>query len=93
LKPVARSRLGAEGLEAVDEGEESPDLFVHPDRPAVGAGALGPDVDDIGSVRGHLERLSQCLPHIEGTIPRKGIVVDIDDPHDAGESSEDLLHL
>jgi hypothetical protein len=77
-----------EGGPGVEKGAEAVEFRGGGDGVAVGAGAFGADVDDVGAVAEHLRGLIDGFVRVEGAVAGKGIVVDIDDAHDEGAAGE-----
>lgn len=65
----------------IDETAQAADLFFNGNGAAVGAGAFGTDVDDVGTVDELLTRLGEGGGGIKRAVVTKGVVVDVDDAH------------
>ena len=77
-----------EAGEGTEEGSEAVHFLGDGDGAAVGAGAFGADVDDVGAVAELLFGLGEGGGGVEGAIAAEGVVIDVDDAHDEGASGK-----
>ena len=80
--PHGATETGDQGGEGFDDGDQSIDFFLDADGAAVGAGAFGTEVDDVGTGFELLFGLGEGDGGVERAVAAERVVIDVDDAHD-----------
>ena len=86
--PHGATEAGDQGGEGFDDGDQAVSFFLDADGAAIGAGAFGTEVDDVGSGFELLFGLGEGDGGVKRAVAAEGVVIDIDDAHDEGAAGE-----